>query len=107
MPFATERGVSLSRYSASSSIKDWTSAWGRRQLSAEKANSVRTPIPRSGAASTTRLTFATPATCPAVRGKPRDAAQRPLPSIMIPACKVLVTLKFMGTKKDPYFSLMA
>src|SRR5215469_5550516 len=40
------------------------------------------------AASTTRRTAFAPCTCPAVRGSPRRAAQRPLPSMMMAACIV-------------------
>src|SRR2546428_13100368 len=40
-------------------------------------------MPRPGAASTTRRTAYAPARWPAVRGRPRRAAQRPLPSITI------------------------
>src|SRR5947209_5082530 len=44
-------------------------------------------MPSSGAVSTTRRTASTPARCPAVRGKPRRVAQRPLPSMMIATCR--------------------
>src|SRR5262245_30970567 len=63
-----------------------TSTGGRRQLSAENANSVSTPTPRSGAASTTRRTASAPARWPAVRASPRRIAQRPLPSMMSATC---------------------
>ena len=56
---------------------------GRFQLSDEKAKRVSVPIPRSRAASTARRTASTPAACPAVRGRPRATAQRPLPSMMM------------------------
>jgi len=61
-----------------------TSVRGRRQLSAENANSVSTPMPQSGAASTMRRTIAAPARWPAAREHPCPVAQRPLPSMMIP-----------------------
>src|SRR5205085_11771233 len=40
-------------------------------------------MPWSGAASTARRTASAPARWPATRGRPRRAAQRPLPSMMI------------------------
>src|SRR5450759_158631 len=98
-PRATERGVSFSRYTAIRRMSASTSAGGRRQLSLEKANSVRMPTPESGAASTTRRAASTPARCPMMRGRPRPVAQRPLPSIMIPTCRVLCISKFIGIKK--------
>ena len=61
-----------------------TSVFGRRQLSAEKAKSVSTPMPASGAASTMRRTMAAPARWPAARERPWRVAQRPLPSMMMP-----------------------
>src|ERR1700681_2908416 len=44
-------------------------------------------MPRSGAASTVRRNASAPERCPATRGSPRAAAQRPLPSMMIAACR--------------------
>ena len=62
-----------------------TSSGGRRQLSEEKANSVRMPTPRFGR----RLHHAAHRLHPGlVSGDARQAAaraQRPLPSMMIPA----------------------
>src|SRR5712691_10455025 len=43
-------------------------------------------MPSSGAASTARRTAPAPARWPATRGRPRRAAQRPLPSMMIATC---------------------
>jgi len=43
-------------------------------------------MPRADARSTTRRTAATPARWPAIRGRPRYDAQRPLPSIMMATC---------------------
>src|SRR5665213_2811672 len=43
-------------------------------------------MPASDACSTTRRTDAMPARCPATRGRPRRAAQRPLPSMMMATC---------------------
>src|SRR5262245_26864447 len=64
-----------------------TSPRGRCQLSAEKANSVRAPMPSVGAASTTRRTASAPARCPATRGSPLRVAQRPFPSITTATCR--------------------
>jgi hypothetical protein len=56
-------------------------------LSEENACSVSAAIPSEGAASTVRRTALAPARCPALRGNPRDVAQRPLPSMMIAVCR--------------------
>src|SRR5437867_478974 len=64
-------------------------------------------MPRSGAASRTRRRASAPARWPAVRGRPRAAAQRPLPSMIIatwrPGCppvdKDLCITEFFPTKK--------
>src|SRR5450759_3782537 len=98
-PCAMHRGVSFSRYAAIRRMSASTSAGGRRQLSLEKANRVRMPTPESGAASTTCRAASTPARCPMMRGSPRPAAHRPLPSMMIPTCRVLCIAKFIGIKK--------
>src|SRR4051812_30541793 len=79
----TQRSVSATRYRRKRRISSATSRDGRAQLSAEKAYSVSIPIPQSGAASTIFRTTRAPAICPAVRGRPRALAQRPLPSMMI------------------------
>src|ERR1035441_3343742 len=99
-PLRRQRSASLSRYRASRRIRASISRRGRRQLSEEKANRDRMPIPASGAASTMRLTVSTPARWPASRGKPRPKAHRPLPSMMIPECRVLFDIKLVGIKKD-------
>src|SRR5690606_39305721 len=39
-------------------------------------------MPSSGAARMVRFSASTPARCPAARGRPRAAAQRPLPSMI-------------------------
>src|SRR6266702_6950705 len=44
-------------------------------------------MPSSLAARTTRRSASTPRRWPSARGKPRAAAQRPLPSMMIATCK--------------------
>src|SRR5262245_24883393 len=59
------------------------SCFGRVQFSDEKLNSVRWAMPSSSAASTVRLTLSTPRRWPSTRGRPRSAAQRPLPSMMM------------------------
>src|ERR1039457_2864640 len=99
-PCATQRAVSFSRYAAIRRMRASTSARGRRQLSLENANRVRIPMPASGAASTARRAASTPARCPMMRGSPRPVAHRPLPSMMIPTCRVLCIPKLTGIKKD-------
>src|SRR5260370_39344501 len=60
------------------------------------------------AASTTRRTERAPAWWPAVRGRPRRAAQRPLPSMMIATCgEVLCLIKLILKKKDGPRSALA
>src|SRR5262245_42127109 len=82
-PRVTHSAVCEHRYSRSRLISSRTSPAGRRQLAVEKAYSVSTETPSDGAASTTRRTTSTPARWPALRGRPRSSAQRPLPSMMI------------------------
>src|SRR5690606_35012835 len=65
-----------------SCIRKETSSLGRRQFSELKANSVRWVTPRSMHARITALTDSTPRRCPAMRGRKRLRAQRPLPSMM-------------------------
>src|SRR5207244_13041103 len=56
------------------------SAGGRSQFAVEKAYTVSDSMPRSIAASTVRRSARVPSWCPASTGRPRFAAQRPLPS---------------------------
>src|SRR5579871_2470100 len=49
-------------------------------------------MPKSLALSTTRRSASTPALWPAIRGSPRETAQRPLPSMMTAACKDSILL---------------
>ena len=44
-------------------------------------------MPRSPAARTVRRSASTPRRCPSPRGRPRAAAQRPLPSMMMATCR--------------------
>ena len=60
-----------------------TSSAGRRQFSELNANSVRNSMPRRAQASTVARTASTPLAWPATRGRCREVAQRPLPSMMI------------------------
>src|SRR5262247_1835466 len=80
----------------SSAINSRISDGGRVQFSALKEKIVRIPIPRSPAARTVRRSASTPRRCPSLRGKPRAAAQRPLPSMMIATCR--------GTANSPPIS---
>src|SRR5690242_10413964 len=60
---------------------------GRFQFSEEKPNSVRYCTPALTAALIVRRTASAPRLCPAVRGRPRRRAQRPLPSMMMATCR--------------------
>src|SRR5437899_6879603 len=69
-------------------------------------------MPVSGAASTVRRTASAPARCPAMRGRPRMVAQRPLPSMMMAACsflrkEVLCSVKSRAIKKSPSHLFLA
>src|SRR5580692_11699339 len=77
-----------SRTSASRNnpISTPTSSGGRRQFSLLKANSVKYRTWRCAHSSTILRTTLTLARWPATRGRPRDRAQRPLPSMMIATC---------------------
>src|SRR5271163_1357614 len=79
-PAAAHAAASVQKYCSSSASNATTSLMGRSQLSEENAYSVRVPMPRLGAARTTRRTDSTPARCPSERARPREEAQRPLPS---------------------------
>src|SRR4051794_36954422 len=59
---------------------------GRDQFSELKEKIVKCRMPSSLAARTTRRKASTPRRWPSARGKPRAAAQRPLPSMMIATC---------------------
>src|SRR6266536_1878537 len=76
-----------------SPISSRISAGGRDQFSALNEKMVRKSIPRSPAARTVRRSASTPRRCPSPRGRPRAAAQRPLPSMMMATCR--------GTAKSP------
>src|SRR5271156_5048332 len=79
-PAAAHAAASVRKYCSSRASNDTTSLMGRSQLSEENAYSVMVPMPRPGAARTTRRTDSTPARCPSERTRPREEAQRPLPS---------------------------
>src|SRR5271156_1759867 len=79
-PEAAHAAASARKYCSRRASKATTSLMGRSQLSEENAYSVRVPMPRLGAARTTRRTDSTPARCPSERARPREEAQRPLPS---------------------------
>src|SRR5690242_17117396 len=53
-------------------------------------------MPRDGAVSTTRRTASAPARWPAMRGRPRALAHRPLPSMMMAACSPLSRVLFIA-----------
>src|SRR5215470_2133778 len=75
------------------------SVGGRDQFSELNEKMVRMPMPRSPAARTVRRNASTPRRCPSARGKPRAAAQRPLPSMMMATCR--------GTAKSPICTLVS
>src|SRR5580693_7278180 len=79
-PAAAHAAASVRKYCSSSPSRATTSLMGRSQLSEENAYSVMVPIPKPGAARTTRRTDSTPARCPSERARPREEAQRPFPS---------------------------
>src|SRR6185503_11993997 len=60
---------------------------GRFQFSEEKPNSVKYCTPALTAALIVRRTASAPRLCPAVRGRPRCRAHRPLPSMMMATCR--------------------
>ena len=64
-------------------IRSRISAGGRDQFSELKEKIVRMPMPSSPAARTVRRSASTPRRWPSLRGRPRAAAQRPLPSMMM------------------------
>src|SRR6202521_2707070 len=70
-----------------STISSRTSAGGRSQFSELKEKIVRIRMPSSPAARTVRRSASTPRRCPSLRGSPRAAAQRPLPSMMMATCR--------------------
>src|SRR5271156_4161731 len=82
-PAAAHAAASVQKYCSSSPSKETTSLIGRSQLSEENAYNVSVSIPRLGATRTTRRTDSTPARCPSERARPREEAQRPLPSSRI------------------------
>ena len=64
-------------------IRSLISDSGRDQFSELKEKIVSAEMPKSAAARTVRRKASTPRRWPSIRGKPRAAAQRPLPSIMM------------------------
>src|SRR6185437_8675255 len=96
-----QRRVCVSSWRRSSANRVRTSAVGRCQLAAEKAYRVSVSTPRRAAAVTMASTVFAPARCPALRGRLRRAAQRPLPSMMMAICIVdsLCDTKLMGKKR--------
>ena len=76
-------GSSFLRYSRRRRIRKSISALGRRQFSSENAYRVSAGICRRAQVSITARADFTPARCPAMRGRWRRWAQRPLPSMMM------------------------
>jgi hypothetical protein len=75
----------------------WISDCGRDQFSELKEKIVSTEMPRSIAARTVLRSASTPRRWPSTRGRPRAAAQRPLPSMMMATCR--------GMSKPPLVSV--
>ena len=98
-PLRCSSARSLRMKRRSSPIRSRISAGGRDQFSELKEKMVRMPMPRSPAARTVRRSASTPRRCPSPRGRPRAAAQRPLPSMMMATCR--------GTAKSPIWSSRA
>jgi len=82
MPFSCSLATSCSNAAMNSCMRKDTSSGGRRQFSLLKANSVRYSTPRSAQARMALRTFSTPRLWPAMRGRKRRLAQRPLPSMI-------------------------
>src|SRR5262249_50776156 len=80
-------------------INSRISVGGRDQFSELNEKMVRMPMPRSPAARTVRRKASTPRRCPSLRGRPRAAAQRPLPSMMMATWR--------GTAKSPICTLVS
>src|SRR5262245_37771780 len=80
-------------------INSRISVGGRDQFSELNEKMVRMPMPRSPAARTVRRNASTPRRCPSLRGSPRAAAQRPLPSMMMATWR--------GTAKSPICTLVS
>src|SRR5437763_9083312 len=71
----------------SSPISSRTSAGGRSQFSELKEKIVKKRMPSSPADRTVRRNASTPRRCASLRGSPREAAQRPLPTMMTATCR--------------------
>jgi hypothetical protein len=87
-----QREVSARRYSWRTLRIARTSLAGRCQLAEERAKNVSVCTPSRGAAAMTPRAATAPARCPEERGRPREVAQRPLPSEMMatwmePGCR--------------------
>src|SRR6185312_11839344 len=65
------------------SIRPATSSSSRDQFSVENEYTVSSLMPSSTASRRRALTMSAPASCPAMTGRPRRCAQRPLPSVMM------------------------
>ena len=68
-------------------MRNFTSSGERFQFSVEKAYAEIQPTPSSIAPCTQSSRLASPASWPAVRGRPRSLAQRPLPSMTTATCR--------------------
>src|SRR5712692_564873 len=80
-------GISLRKYSRRSAIRKSISVLGRRQFSTENAYSVSASIFNRAQVSIVVRADCVPERCPAIRGRCRFCAQRPLPSIITATCR--------------------
>src|SRR5262245_51568290 len=85
LPCNSARSLRMKRRSRP--MRSRTSAGGRDQFSELNEKMVRMPTPSSPAARTVRRSASTPRRWPSLRGSPRAAAQRPLPSMMMATCR--------------------
>ena len=93
-------------------INSPTSLAGRDQFSALNEKMVMNLMPISLAARIVRRNASTPRRCPSTRGRPRAAAQRPLPSMMMATWRgagsnggtALCGISASGIGFEPYLS---
>ena len=84
--FLWSRGISFFRYSRKSCIRKSISVCGRRQFSTENAYSVSASIFNRAQVSMVVRADCVPERCPAILGRCRFWAQRPLPSMITATC---------------------
>src|SRR5262245_20326448 len=90
----------------SSAISSRISAGGRDQFSALNEKGVRLPMPGWPAARPGRRGAWTPRRCPPPRGRPRAAAQRPLPSMMMATCRGTAIPPIWAVRSGSVFDIL-